>query len=121
MKKEIIYKYITIDGKEFDNEKDARVYEISLRYKRDLETIDHKIINRYDLYKISTVDELDSLFYFYGLIDCIGKFNNYLMPCIMCCIQNNSQIEIYDINDVIKQMRKDLYELKEYREVLYED
>ena len=101
--------------------KNARVHEVSLRYKRDLETIDHKIINRYDLYKISTVDELDSLFYFYGLIDYIGKFNNYLMPCIMCCIQNNSQIEIYHINDVIKQMTKDLDTFKKYREVLYEN
>ena len=44
MRKEIICKYITIDDKEFGNEKDARVHEISLRYKRELANIDHKLL-----------------------------------------------------------------------------
>ena len=121
MRKEIIYKYITIDGEEFNNEKDARVHEITLRYKRDLENIEYKTIGKYELYKISTVDEMDSLFYYCGRIDCIGNYNDYLMPCIMCCIKYKSQYEIYHINDVIKQMTKDLDTFKKYREDLHNE
>ena len=116
MRKEIICKYITIDGKEFSNEKDARVHEISLRYKRELANIDHKTIGRYELYKISTVDELDSLFYYYGHIECIGEFYNHKLPCILCCTQYNS--EIININTLIAEMTKDLVALKKYREEL---
>ena len=115
MRKEIICKYITIDGKEFGNEKDARVHEISLRYKRELANIDHKIIGRYKLYKISTVDELDSLCYYYDRMDCIGEFDDYKMPSIMCCIRNKdlTKFEILHINNLVKQMTEDADRLKE--------
>ena len=115
MKKEIIYKYTTIDGKVFDNEINARFHEAGLQDKRDLETIEHNSICNYELFKIHSIDEMDILCYYYDRMDCIGEFDDYKMPSIMCCIRNKdlTKFEILHISNLLKQMTEDADRLKE--------
>lgn len=118
IREEVIYKYITDDGKEFNNKKDARIHEISLVYKDLFNMIEYKKVGQYELFRVFNIDELDSIFYYYDrLLDINGQYNDLKFPFILCRIATDTQYEFIHIDDLINRHSYVLKELVRYKEM----